>query len=146
MVYSIEQDICILSTQDLLGGHVDALVADLASTATLARQGKLRVLAVTSAKRIAGWDAVPALAEKFSGFDMIGWFALLAPTGTHASVVAQVNADMNRLLADADIAQRITSIGPIADVGGKPEQLSEFLRTEHQRWSQISRDIGLLPE
>ena len=134
------------ATQDLMGGHVDAIVADLASTAALTRQGKLRVLAVTSGKRVAGWDAVPTLAEKLSGFDMIGWFALVAPTGTPSAVIAQVNADVNRLLADPDVVARINTIGPMAEAAGKPEQLAEFLRAEHRRWGQVSREIGLLPE
>ena len=52
--------------------HVDAMVADLASTAALARQSRLRVLATSAAGRVAGWEAVPALAEKLPGFEMVG--------------------------------------------------------------------------
>jgi tripartite-type tricarboxylate transporter receptor subunit TctC len=135
-----------VAVQDTIGGHVDAVVADLASTAALARQGRLRVLAVTAAKRIAGWDAVPALAEKLPGFEMIGWFALVAPTGTPAAVIAQVNRDLNALLAERDVAERIGAIGPIAEPGASPEQVAEFLRAEHARWALVTREIGVLPE
>lgn len=135
-----------VAVQDTIGGHVDAVVADLASTAALARQGRLRVLAVTSAKRVAGWDTVPALAEKLPGFEMIGWFALVAPTGTPAGVVAQVNRDLSALLAERDVADRIAAIGPIAEPGASPEQVADFLRAEHARWSVVTREIGVLPE
>ena len=104
-----------VGTTDLMGGHVDAMVADLASTAALARQGKLRVLATTSARRVPGWDAVPALAEKLPGFDMVGWFAVVAPTGTPAAAIERASRDINALLADKDVAERIAAIGPLVD-------------------------------
>ena len=135
-----------VAVQDTIGGHVDAVVADLASTATLARQGRLRVLAVTAAQRVAGWDAVPALAEILPGFEMIGWFALVAPVGTPAETIQRVNRDLNALLAERDVAERIAAIGPIAEPGATPAQVGEFLAAEHRRWSEITREIGLLPE
>ena len=135
-----------VGTQDLLGGHVDAMVADLASTAGLARQGKLRVLATSAARRVAGWDSVPALAEKLPGFDMVGWFALVAPTGTPAAVVERVNRDVNALLADKDVADRIALIGPIVDASMGVDAVGAFLRSESARWAAIAREIGVLPE
>ena len=135
-----------VAVQDTLGGHVEALVADLASTAALARQGRLRVLAVTASKRVAGWDNVPALAELLPGFEMIGWFALVAPTGTPASVIARVNRDLNAVLAERDVVERIAAIGPIAEQAASPDDVAEFLRAEHARWALVTREIGLLPE
>ena len=96
-----------VGTQNLMGGHVDAMVADLASTAALAKQGKLRVLATTSAKRVPGWENVPALAETLPGFDMVGWFAIVAPAGTPAAVIERVNRDLNTVLNDKEVAERI---------------------------------------
>ena len=135
-----------VSVQDVMGGHADAVVADLASTAQLVRQGKLRLLAVTSAKRIPGWEQVPALAELLPGFEMIGWFGLVCPTGTPQAVVTRVNSEIHKILSDADVAQRILTIGPIVDSGMTPEQFAGFLREEHGRWGQIAKEIGLLPE
>jgi tripartite-type tricarboxylate transporter receptor subunit TctC len=135
-----------VAVQDTIGGHVEALVADLASTAALARQGRLRVLAVTAGQRVAGWDGVPALAELLPGFEMIGWFALVAPTGTPAAAVQRSNRDISALLAERDVADRIAAIGPIAEPGASPEQVAEFLRAEHRRWAQVTQEIGLLPE
>ena len=135
-----------VGTQDLMGGHVDALVADLASTAQLARQGKLRVLATTAARRVAGWDNVPALAEKLPGFDMVGWFALVAPTGTPAPAIERCNRDIQVLLAEKGIAERIAAIGPLVDGSMGADAVGTFLRNEAARWLAITQEIGLLPE
>lgn len=133
-------------TTDLMGGHVDAMVADLASTAPLVRQGKLRVLATTSAKRVPGWDTVPALSEKLPGFDMVGWFAVVAPTGTPAAAIERSNRDINALLADKEVAERIAAIGPLVDSSMNVEAVGAFLRTEASRWQAITKEIGVLPE
>jgi tripartite-type tricarboxylate transporter receptor subunit TctC len=135
-----------VGTQDLMGGHVDAMVADLASTAALARQGKLRVLATTSAQRVAGWEQVPTLAEKLPGFDMVGWFAIVAPAGTPSAAVERVNRDVNALLNDRDVAERIGLIGPIADGSMGVDAVGAFLRAESARWAVVTREIGVLPE
>jgi tripartite-type tricarboxylate transporter receptor subunit TctC len=135
-----------VGTQDLMGGHVDAMVADLASTAALARQGKLRVLATTSAQRVAGWEQVPTLAEKLPGFDMVGWFAIVAPAGTPNAAVERVNRDVNALLNDRDVAERIGLIGPIADGSMGVDAVGAFLRAESARWAVVTREIGVLPE
>ena len=135
-----------VATQNLLGGQVDAIVADLASTAGLVRSGKLRLLAVSSAQRVAGFESVPTLAESLPGFDMVGWFAIVAPTGTPAPVVQRVNRDVNALLADRALAERIAAIGPIADASMGVDQVGAFLRAEHQSWGAATKEIGLLPE
>lgn len=135
-----------VGTQDLMGGHVDAMVADLAAIAALARQGRLRVLATTAARRVPGWDAVPALAERWPGFEMVGWFALVAPAGTPQPLVARVNQDLQALQADADLAARIAAIGPLVEPGLDPAEVSALLQTERQRWSALAREIGVLPE
>lgn len=135
-----------VSVQDVIGGHADSVVADLASTAQLVRQGRLRLLAVTTAKRVAGWEQVPAMAEILPGFEMIGWFGLVAPTGTPQPVISRVNDELNKLLADRDVAERILTIGPMVEAGGSPDQFAGFLREEHQRWAQVAKEIGLLAE
>ena len=135
-----------IGTTDLMGGHVDAMVADLASTAPLVRQGKLRLLATTSARRVAGWDAVPALAEKLPGFDMVGWFAVVAPAGTPAAAIERSNRDLNALLADKEVADRIGSIGPLVDASMGVDAVGAFLRSESARWQAITKEIGVLPE
>jgi tripartite-type tricarboxylate transporter receptor subunit TctC len=135
-----------VAVQDAIGGHIDAVVADIASTAQLVRQGRLRMLAVTTATRVPGWEQVPALAESFPGFDMSGWFALVAPTGTPKPVIERMNREFNAATTDRDIAAKITAAGPLPESGMSADQVGIFLKNEHQRWAQITKEIGILPE
>jgi len=134
-----------VSVTDLLGGHTDCIVADLASTAQLVRQGKLRLLGVTSAKRLPGWDQTPALAELLPGFEMVGWFGLVAPTGTPQAVISRMGREVNALLGEKEVAERILNVGPIVDPGSA-EKFGAFLQDERNRWAQVAKEIGLLPE
>ncbi len=133
-------------TADLMGKHVDAMFADLASSAQLAKQGKLRILATTAAQRVVGWEQVPALAEKIPGFEMVGWFAMVAPVGTPAAVIERVNRDMNALLKEKDMSDRIGTIGPVVDGSMSEAQVDKFLEAESVRWREVVKEIGLLPE
>jgi tripartite-type tricarboxylate transporter receptor subunit TctC len=135
-----------VGSQNLMGGHVDAMVADLASTAQLAKQGKLRVIATTAAKRVPGWENVPALSEKFGNFDMVGWFAIVAPKGTPAAVLTKFNHEINLALADKELATRIANIGPLADATMSESDVTKFLSAELARWTEVTREIGVLPE
>lgn len=132
--------------QDLIGGHVDAMVADVASTAQLVKQGRLRMLATTSDKRVPGWDEVPSLSEKLPGFDMVGWFAVVAPAGTPAAAVERFNRDFRAQLADPEVAQRIAAIGPFVDPSMDVAQVGAFLAGERARWVSIAQEIGVLAE
>ncbi len=135
-----------VAVQDAIGGHIDAVVADIASTAQLVRQGRLRMLAVTTATRVPGWEQVPALAESFPGFDMSGWFALVAPTGTPRQVIERMNREFNLTTADKEIAAKITAAGPLPESGMSADQVGTFLKNEFQRWALITKEIGVLPE
>lgn len=135
-----------VAVQDVIGGHADAVVADMASTAQLVRQGRLRYLAVTAEKRVAGWEQVPPLADLLPQFEMSGWFALVAPTGTPTAVIQRMNKEVALLLKDADVVQRIATIGPMAESLGDAAQTGEFLNREHLAWASVTKEIGLLPE
>jgi len=135
-----------VAIQDIMGGHADALVADLASTAQLVKQGRLRLLAVTSAKRVAGFEQVPAMAELLPNFEMVGWFAIVAPTGTPSGAILRLNAEVNKLLLDPEVTQKMLSIGPIPEALGAPVKLEVFLKVENDRWAEVAKEIGLLPE
>lgn len=135
-----------VGVQDLLGGHVNAMVADVASVAPHVAQGRLPMLATTSSARIAGWEQVPSLSETLTGLDMVGWFAVVAPTGTPAAAIGRFNKDLNELLAVKEMAQRIAAIGPLVEAGWSPDQVANFLRSESARWKQLAKEIGVLPE
>lgn len=135
-----------IALQDIMGGHADAVVADLASSSQFARQGRLRMLAVTTGKRVSGWEQVPTVTEFLPGVEMSGWMAMVAPTGTPTTVVGRLNAEITRLLADPALRERILAVGPIASAGGSPKEFETFLQEEHRRLGKIAGEIGLLPE
>ncbi len=135
-----------VGSQNLMGGHVDAMVADLASTAQLAKQGKLRVIATTATKRVPGWENVPALSEKLGNFDMVGWFAIVAPKGTPQQAITKLNREVNTLLADKELSARIATIGPLTDATMAEEDVRKFLAAELTRWTEVTKEIGVLPE
>jgi tripartite-type tricarboxylate transporter receptor subunit TctC len=134
-----------VAMQDTLGGHTDVLVADVASTAQLVRQGRLRMLAVTTGKRLVDFDTVPALAETLPGFEMSGWMAVVAPAGTPREALQRFARDLDAALLDKDTAERIRGLGPVPEAGGA-EYLAAFLLAERVRWEQLTKEIGLLPE
>ena len=136
----------MMGVQDLLGNQIDALVADLASTAQFARQNKMRVLATASINRSKGWENIPALAETLPGFDMTGWFSLVAPKGIPQGVAEQMNQHINTTLMEKEINERIGAIGPIVDSSMSVNQVNSYLKNEYQRWSAITAEIGVLPE
>ena len=127
---------------DTLGAQVQSFLSSVPSALGHIRTGRLRALAVTSAKRSAEMSDVPTIAESgYRGFDANTWYGLLAPAGTPAAVVARLNAEVNRVLAMPDVRQRLASEGGDA-VGGSPGQFASFLRIEHAKWGRVVKESG----
>ncbi len=127
---------------DLLGGRVDLHFASLPAAAALVKGGKLRALAVTSAKRLPSMPDVPTLIESgYPGFDYHVLYGVMAPARTPAPMIAQLNAEFNRAMQAPDIrasfAERGVDIG-----GGTPDQFGAFLDAERAKWSRAVRASG----
>lgn len=131
--------------QDTVGGRTQIVFLSSAAVAPFVKRGDLRPIAVTVGKRVTGLEGVPALAETYAGFDYSGWFAVLAPAGTPKDVIVKVNRDVNQVLADPEVAQRLRDLGVVTEPGS-PEALNEFLAAERTRWTKLVKDIGLQPE
>jgi tripartite-type tricarboxylate transporter receptor subunit TctC len=132
--------------QDTIAGRTQVLLASSAALLPSLQRGELRPLAVSAGKRVRGLEDVPTLAETYPGFEYVGWFALFAPAGTPAAIVQKANRDVDRVLADPEVAQRLYDLGLVNEGAGTPEQLDEFLRAERIRWARLAKDIGLQPE
>jgi tripartite-type tricarboxylate transporter receptor subunit TctC len=127
---------------DALAGNVDLLVSSLPSAMGQIKAGKLRPLAVTSASRSSSLPDVPTVAESgFKNFDVSTWYGIFAPAGTPAAVVGILNAEVNKLLATADVRAAIHAQGaePLAMT---PEQLSTLLKAEYAQWKGIVEASG----
>ena len=132
--------------QDTIAGRTQVVLVSSAALLPFLKRGELRALAVSAGKRVRGLESVPTLVETYPGFEYVGWFALLAPSGTPAGIVQRVNREMDRVLADAEIAQRLYDFGLVNEGAGTPEALHEFLRAERARWTKLVKEIGLQPE
>ena len=132
--------------QDTIAGRTQVVLVSSAALLPFLKRGELRPLAVSAGKRVRGIEDVPTLAETYPGFEYVGWFALLAPAGTTAAIIQRVNRDMDRVLADPDVAQRLFDFGLVNEGAGTPESLNEFLRAERERWAKLVKEIGLQPE
>ena len=131
---------------DTVGGQTEVIISDVPSVAQMVKAGRLRPLAVTTAKRVAGWETIPVVADVLPGFDYAGWIGIVAPVGTPAAAIQRFNRDLDAVLLDKDMAARLLAIGPITEGAGSTEQMGAFLQAEHNRWATLTRDIGILPE
>jgi tripartite-type tricarboxylate transporter receptor subunit TctC len=131
---------------DLLAGQIDVMFAPAQTVMPHAAAGKLKALAVTSAKRAASLPEVPTAAESgLPGYEAIGWFGLLAPAATPRELVAKISADANKVLADPDVKQKTLALGAEPS-GNTPEQFARFIRDDQAKWSKLMRERGITPE
>jgi tripartite-type tricarboxylate transporter receptor subunit TctC len=122
--------------QGLLTGDVDFMFDNLGASMAFIQSGKLRLLAVASAKRLPAMPEVPTMAETLPGFESAAWYAVVAPPNTPKPVVDKLNADINEALRDTDVQAKLKNLS--ADiVGGSVEGAAKFMRADVARWKQV---------
>lgn len=130
---------------DLLSGRVPMMFENLAVMTPHIRKGSLRALAVSSAKRTALMPEVPTVAETgmgLEGFEVLGWFALLAPAKTPPEVVRLLNAELNKMVAKPQIVAKFAELGA-EPLSGSPERAAAFIRDEQVKWGRVIQDVGI---
>ncbi len=131
----------------VLAGEVSLLFGTMADVVEHVRAGKLRALAVTSARRIPILPDVPTMVEAgVPGYEATAWFGMLAPAGTPPDIVNKLNAEVNRVLKMPDVLARISQQGSAEIVGGSPEQFGDFIRAEVAKWAQVVKETGVKAE
>jgi len=127
---------------DLLGGNVDLLVSSVPSALQQIKAGKLRALAVTSAKRSSSLPEVPTVAESgYPGMDVATWYGLFVPAGTPKDVVDKVHGAVNRLLARPDLIAALHEQGAEAQAMSE-QQFADLVRTDYHKWEGIVKASG----
>jgi len=127
---------------DLLGGQAQVMFANISDVITQVKAGKLRALAVTTAKRSAIAPELPTLAESaLPGFEVSTWQAVLAPAGTPRDIVLRLNAEIVKAMALPEIREKFLSFGTDA-AASTPEELARFLAAEVAKIGKIARDVG----
>jgi len=130
---------------DVMGGQISFTFADLANALAQQKGGKLRGLAVTSEKRSPLAPDVPAIAEELKGYELIAWFALMAPAGTPPEIVTRLYGATAAALKKPDAAARFATLG--TDVGlMDPAQLAEFIKAEIAKWARMAKEAGIQPQ
>jgi tripartite-type tricarboxylate transporter receptor subunit TctC len=130
---------------DVLGGTLSFTFVDLGNALAQAKGGKLRGLAVTSAKRTPLAPDVPAVAEELKGYELIAWFALMAPAGTPPEIVQRLHDVTVKGIGKAETKEKFAAIG--TDVAPmNPGELGKFIQSEIAHWAKLVKLAGIQPE
>jgi tripartite-type tricarboxylate transporter receptor subunit TctC len=131
---------------DLIGGNVSYTIDGIAASLPQVRAGKIRALAVTSAKRLAAAPDIPTVAESgLPGYEYWAWQGLCVKTGTPKEIISRLNDEITKILKTQEARDWL------ADQGGEviiemPDEFAAFIKTEHSRWGKIIREAGIKAE
>lgn len=127
---------------DLIGGQVDSMFDNAPSSMPHVQGGRLRAIAITSAKRSPLLPDVPTIAESgYPGFDVQSWFGLAAPAGTPKAIVDKLNAELNKAISHPDVRKRLTDLAATPEPG-TPDQFRGFIAAETKRWHDVVKASG----
>jgi tripartite-type tricarboxylate transporter receptor subunit TctC len=127
---------------DVLNGTIAVAIESLPALAGPIASGRLKALAVTSTARLPELPHVPTVAETLPGYEATGWFALMAPAGTPAAIVDQVNADLGAVLKSSETRKRFAVLGTFAMVRS-PAEVKQFIARQHTLWKPIIHRMDL---
>jgi tripartite-type tricarboxylate transporter receptor subunit TctC len=131
---------------DVIAGRISMMFGPPTSMLPLAREGKVRALAVTSLQRHAAAADLPTMAESgFPGFDVTVWFGLMAPAGTPAAIIEKLHRETVGIVAMPEIRKRFDDLG-IEPMGNSPTEFTAVIKAEIPRWAKVIRDAGVKAE
>jgi tripartite-type tricarboxylate transporter receptor subunit TctC len=130
---------------DLVGGQIQLMFDNMPSALPMAKEGKIRALAQTTATRSPAAPDVPTVAETVPGFEATTWFAMFAPAGTPRDIVAKVNAELVRVFKLPDVADKLKTLG-LEPWISTPEELAKFQAAEIVKWAKVVKDSGAKAE
>ena len=128
---------------DVIAGQIQVMSGDLVTIWPQAKTGKIRAIAVTSAKRSPQAPAIPTIAESgVPGFDTSGWFGVVAPAATPRAITERLNAEIVKGITAADARERLSAMGGDV-VASTIADFAAFLRTDHAKWGKVVTAAGL---
>jgi tripartite-type tricarboxylate transporter receptor subunit TctC len=128
---------------DVIAGQIPFMVVDLQPALPQIRTGKVRVLGVTTTKRVAAAPDIPTLAEGgLAGFELVAWQGVVAPSGVPRAIVEQLAAQIAKLMADPATRDKLTAIALEPLTGSTPDSFASYIKTEVDRWADIVRNSG----
>jgi tripartite-type tricarboxylate transporter receptor subunit TctC len=132
--------------QDVAGGINQVMMSSIAAANAVVQAGKVRRLAVTSDMRFPSLPDLPTLRETVPGVVMNGFFAIVAPAGTPADIVARLNHEIGRYLNGPEIRDRLLAFGLATAGGGTPESAAENIRREQEQWRAFGKELNVEPQ
>ena len=126
---------------DLVGGQIQVMFDNMPSALPMAKEGKIRALAQTTARRSPAAPDVPTVAETVPGFEATTWFAMFAPAGTPRDIVMKVNAEMVRVFNLPDVQDKLKTLGLETWISS-PEDLAKYQAAEIAKWAKVVKDSG----
>jgi len=130
---------------DLVGGSIQLMFDNMPSALPMAKEGKIRALAQTTAKRSPAAPDVPTMAEFVPGFEATTWFAMFAPANTPRAVIDKLNAEVVRVFKLPDIQERLKTIG-LDPVLSSPDELARYQAVEIAKWAKVVKESGAKAE
>ncbi|HKA46148.1 MAG TPA: tripartite tricarboxylate transporter substrate binding protein [Burkholderiales bacterium] len=127
---------------DVVAGQMHFMLNSIPAVLPLARSGKIRALGVAGSKRSVAAPDIPTVAETIPGFQCVNWYAMLAPAGTPPAIVAKLNTEMAKMIADPPFAQRLIELGSEPQ-SSTPAGLRDFMRSESERWGRVIKAAGI---
>jgi tripartite-type tricarboxylate transporter receptor subunit TctC len=127
---------------DLISGQTQIMFGVMPSSLGYLQSGKLRALAVTSAKRQDVLPGIPTMSEFLPGYEAYGWYGIVAPKGTPAEIVGKLNTEINAALADPAMKKRLGDLG-CAVAGGSPADFERFIAAETEKWAKVVKFAGI---
>jgi tripartite-type tricarboxylate transporter receptor subunit TctC len=128
--------------QDLIGGEVQLMFDNLASSLAQVKAGRIRALAVTTARRSALAPELPTIAESgLPGFDISTWFGVFAPAGTPRDVAGRLHTEFTHALAAPDVREKMLALGA-EPIGSKPEEFAAYIRSEAGKYARLVKASG----
>ena len=132
----------VVAIADLTAGRVHLMADNINSIGPHVKAGRLRGLAVTSAKRVHAFAELPTVAEAgVAGFDVSAWAGVIVPAGVPRNIVLRLNAEVNKALAAPAVSEKLPELGLIV-AGGTPEQFAAHIRKEASRWADVVKRSG----
>jgi tripartite-type tricarboxylate transporter receptor subunit TctC len=131
--------------QDVIAGQVELMFAAVGNAQAHIRAGKLKALGVTSAKRLAVFPEVPAIAEVLPGYESSAWFGLFGPAHMNPELTRRISDAARQAIATPEVRRRLEMEGALP-VGNSPEDFSKFVQFEIQRWAKVVKFSGARPE
>ncbi|HEX3575079.1 MAG TPA: tripartite tricarboxylate transporter substrate-binding protein, partial [Rhodopila sp.] len=131
------------AAMDVAGNQVPVAFMGVATVASLVRDHQMKMLGVSSAERLAQFPDTPTISESgLPGFQFSAWFTIMAPAGTPKDIIARLNAEAKKALADPEVRKRLTEQGVTA-VGSSPEELRNLTRTQLAKYATLAKEAGI---